>query len=99
MKHPINTYTCKLPCKEMKIKVEHVVSFKMDGFEFIELRVQPKVMIIRQEASYSIFDLIVEVGSALGLWIGLSVLGVFNVMLEYLQHFKSLLGNKKIIKK
>ena len=96
MKHPINTYTCKLPCKEMKIRVEHIVSFKMDGYDFIELRAAPKVMIVRQEASYSIFDLIVEVGSALGLWIGLSVLGVSNVVLEYLQKFNSVIRNEKI---
>ena len=32
--------------------------------------------------AYSEFDLIVEVGSSLGLWIGLSALGVFDLFLN-----------------
>ena len=31
--------------------------------------------ILREKPSYDVFDLVVEVGSALGLWIGLSILG------------------------
>ena len=32
--------------------------------------------------AYSLFDLIVDIGSSLGLWIGLSALGVFDLLIE-----------------
>ena len=32
--------------------------------------------------AYGFFDLVVEVGSSLGLWIGLSALGVFDLLLD-----------------
>ena len=33
---------------------------------------------------YSEFDLIVEAGSSLGLWIGLSILGIFDFIIDIL---------------
>ena len=38
------------------------------------------VEIQEEQSNYNKFDLIVEIGSSLGLWIGLSVLGIFDVM-------------------
>ena len=38
-------------------------------------------MIGRYNMAYGVFDLVVEVGSSLGLWVGLSVLGIFDLVL------------------
>ena len=39
--------------------------------------------------AYDMFDLVVEVGSSLGLWIGLSAIGLFDLALQfYVSGFK-----------
>ena len=42
MQEPIQTYGCKEPCRSLRITIKHVDSFKMDGHDFIELRVSKK---------------------------------------------------------
>ena len=74
---------CQRPCQKIKVHVEKILELHTETNGFIELRVFPKVKILRNIASYGIFDLVVEVGSALGLWIGLSVLGIFNIVIDY----------------
>ena len=44
--------------------------------------------------AYGFFDLVVEVGSSLGLWIGLSALGVFDLLFD----FVALIRSKKLYK-
>ena len=36
-----------------------------------------------QQYSYTVFNLLVEVGSALGLWIGYSAMGLTHIFLEF----------------
>ena len=38
-------------------------------------------MVVRYNMAYEVFDLVVEVGSSLGLWVGLSALGIFDLVL------------------
>ena len=40
------------------------------------------VKIMEEQSNYNEFDLMVEVGSSLGLWIGLSALGIFDLIFE-----------------
>ena len=40
------------------------------------------VEILEEESNYNEFDLMVEVGSSIGLWIGLSALGIFDLVFE-----------------
>ena len=43
----------------------------------------PKTVKVKEyHEAYGLFDLVVEVGSSLGLWIGLSCLGVFDLLLQ-----------------
>ena len=46
------------------------------------LSFEKKVKVIWFMEAYGLFDLLVEVGSSLGLWIGLSSLGVFDLLLQ-----------------
>ena len=46
------------------------------------LSFQKRVKVTTYLNAYGLFDLVVEAGSSLGLWIGLSALGVFELVLE-----------------
>ena len=39
-------------------------------------------MVTKYQKTYSLFDLVVDVGNSLGLWIGLSALGLFDLLLQ-----------------
>ena len=80
---------CKLPCREITVNVKKGAAFQTDQYDFIELRMAPQVHILQERPSYGVFDLVVEVGSALGLWIGLSILGVFDVAFHYTSKWKT----------
>ena len=42
----------------------------------------PKVMVYTQMQSYSLFDLVVDLGSSLGLWLGISALGIVDFIIQ-----------------
>ena len=52
------------------------------------LHFQRTVKVTRYIQAYGLFDLVVEVGSSLGLWIGLSGLGVYDLILEVAWNLK-----------
>ena len=43
------------------------------------------VKILEEESNYDELDLIVEIGSSLGLWIGLSALGILDLVYKKMQ--------------
>ena len=45
-------------------------------------------MVYTQMQSYSLFDLVVDLGSSLGLWLGISALGIVDFIIQ-VTHFKS----------
>ena len=77
--------TCIKPCREIKaistlkrsVKVKQRYNMKQDE---IHLNFKKTVKVTRYLKAYGVFELVVDVGSSLGLWIGLSVLGVFDLM-------------------
>ena len=48
----------------------------------IYLNFKKTVKVTKYQKAYGLFDLVVEVGSSLGLWIGISALGVFDLLLQ-----------------
>ncbi len=62
---------------------------------FIEVILKNEVMVHTDVYSYDGFSIIVEFGSALGLWLGLSALYIFNSILDYFIVFQSKLGSSK----
>ena len=52
------------------------------GWTGILLNFKKTVKVTKYQKAYGLFDLVVEVGSSLGLWIGLSALGVFDLLLQ-----------------
>ena len=61
--------------------VKHVATLKTQ-VSAIRIMFNPKIEISRHNLAYGPFDLLVEIGSALGLWTGLSAIGVFDLLLN-----------------
>ena len=57
----------------------------------IELNFKRSVKQIYSLAAYDGFDFVVEAGSALGLWLGLSGVGVFDLFVDIFNQCKSIL--------
>ena len=72
---------CLKPCFEVKIKSKFLkaVATKRKG---VWLNFEKSVKVTKYIKVYGLFDLVVEVGSCLGLWIGISALGVCDLVLD-----------------
>ena len=53
--------------------------------------IEPEVGWVTEAYSYDLFCLLVEVGSCLGLWLGLSIIGIFDVLTEIIDKMKTYL--------
>ena len=79
---------CLKPCTEIlvksKLKCNRKETNPYDGFliQEISLHLQKTVKVTKFVKAYGLFDLVVEVGSSLGLWIGLSALGLLDFIME-----------------
>ena len=57
-----------------------------DSLTWIGISFEQKVEVEEEMNNYNLFNLIVEVGSSLGLWIGLSAIGVFDTTTQLIFH-------------
>ena len=81
---------CPLPCKILSVKSTFLQTEGLpegDANYFI-LFFSNDVQVRRIVLAYGLDDLLVEVGSCLGLWLGLSVVGVFDIMVLTLIQLK-----------
>ena len=82
------TDSCLKPCLEHIFYVKQKDADKGHDHRKIVLNFHKVVKVSKNVKAYGLFDLVVEVGSCLGLWIGLSALGVFDLVLEFGKHMK-----------
>ena len=76
---------CLKPCKEIKAYSKlkkYETRYLMDISKEVHIRFDRTVKVTTYLKAFGLFDLVVEVGSSLGLWIGLSALGVFDLILQ-----------------
>ena len=76
---PINLRKCRSPCKRMKIsakKIYHKKNYRKYGA--IHLIFDDEVTVHTLVGIRGLFDLVTDLGSALGLWLGLSALNLFD---------------------
>ena len=80
---------CKPPCTQMKVasKQTSYASGNWSGI-YLNMLFNDIIKIHNEVTSYDIFSLCVEVGSSLGLWIGLSAMGVFHLTLTVIRKAK-----------
>ena len=86
---------CQRPCIEGKGRSRlNSVAATLGKVE-VELHFPKQVKMTRYILAYGIFDLVVEGGSSLGLWIGLSGLGVFDLLVDVVLLFKDKIWGTK----
>ena len=87
--------SCKVPCVQLRAtsKFLSTIETKNGNNTFI-LHFDPTIKVRESISQYNGFDLTVEVGSALGLWLGLSAIGLFDYMIEIIQICLNLKGTK-----
>ena len=74
---------CLPPCKTMKIDfidTSHATTRETDAS--LKINIQDEVTVYKEVHAYDMFDLVVDLGSALGLWLGLSALSILDSMIE-----------------
>ena len=75
--------SCLKPCREMRVNARlEQVNRKLPGIMKILLNFNRQVKATRYLPAYGLFDLVVEVGSSLGLWIGLSGLELYDLVIQ-----------------
>ena len=86
--------TCIKPCREIKAISTLKRSVKAKSLNSIDLNFKKTVKVTRYLKAYGVFELVVDVGSSLGLWIGLSVLGVFDLIFQAGTKINQILGKR-----
>ena len=79
---------CKVPCHQMKITSRLLKELAASGRLTLHLNFDRRVEKHYSVQNYDAFDFIVEVGSALGLWLGLCVASIFDLFLDSRKLFK-----------
>ena len=73
---------CQPPCVELFAEAELIRKAENEKDAKVSLNFNRKVKVTRYRRAYGPFELIVDIGSSLGLWIGLSALGIVDLMLK-----------------
>ena len=70
---------CLPPCEKMKVEMRETahISNRLN-YAKINFIAKEEVLVLTDLYAYDIFSLIVDLGSALGLWLGLSALSIFD---------------------
>ena len=92
IKHEIN---CRLSCKKTIYDVNERESLYQDFDGTAHINFNQKVTVTKKVPNYNMFNYIIDVGSSLGLWLGLSILSLYDLVEIVVQFIK----NNFIIKK
>ena len=74
---------CLPPCTKMRVDMRKTAYYsnKPDNSK-VEIIAKNEVVVLTDINAYDAFSLIVDLGSALGLWLGLSALSIFDIVME-----------------
>ena len=77
---------CKVPCSQLEIYARKASHFKGSWKNhWFNLHFEVMADVHKEVSNYDKFSLVVEIGSSLGLWIGLSALAVFDIVIKFLE--------------
>ncbi len=70
---------CLPPCKKLQLK-HNLLSHYSNRIHnaYVKYMLKDEVKVLRHAYAYDMFDLVVDLGSSLGLWLGLSALSIFD---------------------
>ena len=76
--------SCKPPCEAMSFKLYEVDQYSNRlGNAHVQMRIKDEVTVYTYAEAFDEFGLIVDLGSALGLWLGLSALSIFDTLIDF----------------
>ena len=75
---------CLPPCVSMHFKLNEIshITNKIDN-AILKIKVKDEIKVHTDVYAYDIFNLVVDLGSSLGLWLGLSALSIFDALVEF----------------
>ncbi len=71
------------PCYKMKFSTKRVDNWRRNGETALYFNIIDEVTVITDTYSYDMFSLVVDLGSALGLWLGISAVEIFGSTLDF----------------
>ena len=75
---------CLPPCVTMQFKLNEVKHFTNEiDYAFVSMEIKDEIIVYTDVYAYDIFNLFVDLGSSLGLWLGLSALSIFDTLVEF----------------
>ena len=86
---------CKNSCRHYKYLVHEREIVVGKSYSGAIVKFTQKVVITQTSANYNLFQFLIDVGSSLGLWLGLSVLGFHDLVVRTLQFVKNSVSFKK----
>ena len=72
---------CKTPCVSMQIKLKQTFRGTNVAATTVAFETATEVLVTTDVMAYDIFNLVVDMGSALGLWLGLSAISIFDLVI------------------
>ena len=85
---------CKQPCLTMSFDVNKIDSISNRVDESLgAIEFKDEVKVFTDVYAYDMFSLVVDLGSSLGLWLGLSALSVFASFVDFAAITKKMLSN------
>ena len=87
---PKELKSCLPPCLTMSIQMKRKMYLtNRINNAHLDIRVEEEVAVITDVYSHDLFNLVVDFGSALGLWLGFSALSFFDYTVKFLSLAKS----------
>ena len=75
---------CKKPCKSIKIKSEFSTNFNLGYYtSTIDINFNPIIKTTKSILKTDVMDVINNVGSSMGLWLGFSTFSIFQICNDY----------------
>ncbi len=73
---------CKPSCLTMSIKLKRLDQWTGNDAAILQFNILDDVTVHTATSAYDMFNLVVDLGSALGLWLGLSAVSIFDFTVE-----------------
>ncbi len=81
---------CKKYCSSTTATVQEGEKFETEHYnQEIQITFNNRVKVTETVFNYSPFEFIIDVGSSVGLWLGLSVLGLYDLLVLAVQYVQS----------
>ena len=87
---------CRKYCSSLTANIQVREKLHLKYSTGIHLTFNPRVKVTEKVFNYSPFQFIIDVGSSVGLWLGLSILGLYDLWAQAVHYFKANVSSKKL---